>query len=143
MLRIVEVIQYDCHRSIWMSTSGMSIVSQTTFSMILVQLLNREMRGKKWTQKEFLKQTGISTATWSRISRGQSSFSMEDLRSACRLLNLDCAKIIVEAEKVEAGLPAMDVEVVSPVGPSEAAKFAGMFIAAAALAFLISRIVNR
>ena len=44
---------------------------------------------------------------------------------------------------VVAELPSMDVEVVAPVGPSEAAKFAGMFIAAAALAFLISRIVER
>ena len=125
------------------STIRMTTRSRVTFSMILTQLLNEELRSKGWKQKDFLGQTGISTASWSRISRGQSSFSMEDLRSACRILNVDNAELIKKAEIVEAELPSMDVEVVSPVGPSEAAKYAGMFIAAAALAFLISRIIKR
>jgi hypothetical protein len=34
----------------------------------------------------------------------------------------------------------MDVQVVRTTGPSDAAKFAGTFLAGAALAFLISRI---
>ncbi len=126
-----------------MSTIDMTTGNQTTFSMILAQLLNEELRGKNWTQKEFLEQSGISTASWSRISRGQSSFSMEDLRSACRLLGVESTRLMAEAEDVVAGLPDMDVEVVQPVGPSRAAKYAGMFIAAAALAFLISRIIKR
>lgn len=117
--------------------------SQATFSMILAQLLNEEMRVKGWKQKDFLDRTGISTATWSRITRGQSGFSVEDLRAACRVLDVDNADLVRKADKVVAGLPSMDVEVVAPVGPSEAAKFTGMFIAAAALAFLISRIVKR
>jgi transcriptional regulator with XRE-family HTH domain len=126
-----------------MSTFDMTTGNQATFSMILAQLLNDEMRDKNWTQKEFLEQSGISTASWSRISRGQSSFSMEDLRTACHVLGVDSAKLITEAEDVVAGLPDMDVQVVHPVGPSNAAKYAGVFIAAAALAFLISRIIKR
>ena len=121
----------------------MNINSQATYSMILAQLLNEELRTKGLMQKDFLHRTEISTATWSRITRGQSSFSVEDLRSACHALNVDNAKLIMDADKVVAELPDMDVEVVAPVGPSGAAKFAGMFIAAAALAFLISRIVKR
>jgi transcriptional regulator with XRE-family HTH domain len=123
--------------------SNMNINSQATYSMILAQLLNEELRAKGLMQKDFLDQTGISTATWSRIARGQSSFSVEDLRAACRVLGVDNAKLIRDADKVVAELPDMDVEVIPPVGPSGAAKFAGMFIAAAALAFLISRIVKR
>jgi len=117
--------------------------SQATFSMILAQLLNEEMRVKNMNQKNFLDLTGISAATWSRITRGQSSFSVEDLRAACRVLDVDHADLIQKADRVVAELPSMDVEVVAPVGPSGAAKFAGMFIAAAALAFLISRIAKR
>lgn len=121
----------------------MTSSDRVTFSMILTQLLSKAMAGKQLSQKEFLARSGISQATWSRMTRGQSSFSLEDLRSACKVLSIDCACVIKEAEAVEAKLPTMDVAVVPPVGPSEAPKYAGMFIAAAALAFLISRILKK
>lgn len=118
----------------------MNTVNRVTFSMILAQFLSQRLEVKKLTQKEFLSKSEISQATWSRINRGQSSFSVEDLNAACRVLGVRCSDLIRKAEEVEAGLPEMDVEVVPPVGPTAKPNYAGAFIAGAVLAFLISRL---
>jgi transcriptional regulator with XRE-family HTH domain len=118
----------------------MTNTERVTFSMIVVQLLLQRLVELGMTQKDFLQASGISQATWSRISRGLSSFSIEDLRGACRAVGLAYSDLIAQAEQVEAGLPQMDVQVVRTTGPSDAAKFAGTFLAGAALAFLIGRI---
>ena len=110
--------------------------NHVTFSMILAQLLNQRQEAKYLTQKEFLAESGISQATWSRINRGHSSFSIEDINAACRVLEDRCSELIRKAEEIEAGLPEMDIEVVPPVKPN----YAGAFIAGAVLAFLISRL---
>ena len=115
---------------------------RVTISMIVSQLLNQRREETGQTQKAFLRASGLSQATWSRVSRGLSGFSVEDLRGACRALDMDCAELIATAEQVEAGLPQMDVQVVRTSGPTDAAKFAGTFLAGAALAFLISRILR-
>jgi len=118
----------------------MNTQDRVTFSMILAQLLSQRHEAAQLTQKEFLAESGISQATWSRIARGQSSFSIEDLKSACRVLRTDCGELIQNAEHIEDGLPKMEVKVVPPVGSSSKANYAGAFIAGAVLAFLISRL---
>jgi len=119
---------------------NMSAGSQVTFSMILAQLLSKQIEVKQLSQKDFLAECKISQATWSRINRGLTSFSIEDLNAACRVLGMRCSELIRNAEVVEAGLPMMDVNVVAPVGPSAKSNYAGAFIAGAVLAFLISRL---
>lgn len=118
----------------------MSASDRVTFSMILAQLLSQRQEAEQLTQKKFLAKSAISQATWSRIARGQSSFSIEDLNAACRVLGIHCSDLIRQGEEIEAGLPTMDVEVVPPVGSSAKPNYAGAFIAGAVLAFLISRL---
>jgi transcriptional regulator with XRE-family HTH domain len=127
----------------------------STFSMILCQLLAQKMDAKGLTQKDFFQRSGISQATWSRINRGLSALTAEDLHSAARTLESPLPYLMEEAEFVSQGLPEMDVEVVevpkNPRGPkakkqkekkdSDAGSVIVTVIATAALAFLISRIL--
>ena len=126
---------------------------QSTYSMILCQLLMKEMEKQGLTQQVFFERSGISQATWSRINRGLSHLGIEDLRIACDTLQIEMAEVIGKAEKVVRQLPEMDVDVISavksPRGPhaknassASGAKVATAIIAGAALAFLISRIVR-
>ena len=130
---------------------------QSTYSMVLCQLLIKEMERQGLTQQGFFERSGISQATWSRINRGLSHLGIEDLRIACDTLGLEMAEIVGKAEAVVRQLPEMEVEVIpavkSPRGahakaessaaPSgSGAKMATAVIAGAALAFLISRIVR-
>jgi len=128
----------------------------STFSMVLCQLLARDMETNGMTQKDFFEKSGISQATWSRINRGQSALTTEDLHAAARTLNSSLPKLMGEADLVTKGLPEMDVELVdipkNPRGPkvktaandtgTSTATVVTAVIATAALAFLISRIVK-
>jgi len=126
----------------------------STFSMILCQLLVRKMEANGMTQKEFFEKSGISQATWSRINRGQSALTTEDLHAAAQTLGSSLSELMDKADLVSKRLPEMDVELVEvskkPRGPkakkaeptSNAATVITAVIATAALAFLISRILR-
>lgn len=108
------------------------------------------------TQKEFFEKSGISQATWSRINRGQSALTTEDLHAAAQTLGSSLSELMDEADLVSKRLPEMDVELVEvskkPRGPkvkktpqnsnSNTATVVTAVIATAALAFLISRILR-
>ena len=114
-----------------------------TYSMIVSQLLLERLRDIGLTQKDFFQKSGVSQATWSRISRGLAKISIEDLRSACSAVGIPISELIEDAEKVSTELPEMDVMVVDDLKELDGKTIATIIIAGAALAFLISRILRK
>lgn len=128
-------------------------LTQSTYSMILCQLLISEMKKLGMTQQNFFLNSGISQATWSRINLGRSQFNIEDLRAAAQTLSLKLPMLISSAEKISHQLPTMDVDVVDIRKPlqgqqakgkdrASGKQLVGAVIATAALAFLIARIMK-
>jgi transcriptional regulator with XRE-family HTH domain len=111
-----------------------------TFSMILVSLLTHSYQEKKWDQLKFFKETGFSSATWSRLMRGQSHFQIEDLRTACKVLGLKLSELIASAEEAEAKLTQTEgIKVVSKDTTKKDPNILPAVIAGAALMYLLSR----
>jgi len=125
----------------------------STHSMILCQLLMMEVKSQGMAKQEFFEKSEISQATWSRINRGQSQLTFEDLRRAANVLGASLTDLIEKADKIAAELPKEDVEVVDvpkkPRGPGAKLKkdnavgeVVGTVIVVGALAFLISKIMR-
>jgi len=116
----------------------------TTFSMIVCQLLSDQCTEKHITMKDFFDRTTIKQPTWSRIVRGQSKLTLEDLRDACRMLKIDMTNIISNANKVANALPKKEhIEVIEPVGTqTDMATVGKTILTLGALAFLVSRMMK-
>ena len=114
-----------------------------TYSMIVAQLLNRRREELGLSQAEFFGRSGLTQSTWSRINRGLSLFTLEEMRAACQALNLDMPDILGSADWAAAALPEHeDVEVLENLKGSENKSLLPTIIAGAALAFLIARILK-
>ncbi|WP_313978406.1 helix-turn-helix domain-containing protein [Iodidimonas nitroreducens] len=108
-------------------------------------MLALECQNKGLTLKDFFEKSGISQPTWSRIMRGQSKMSLEDLKNGCDSLELQMSMIIDRAETIAKQLPKEDVKIVNPKdiqadqNNGDLTKFV---LASAALAFLISKLMK-
>ncbi|WP_145996692.1 helix-turn-helix domain-containing protein [Monaibacterium marinum] len=112
-----------------------------TYSMIICTLISQRLEERGLTQQDFFRRSGIATGTWSRIARGQAHFQIEDLRSACRVLNWSIGNLTSQADKMAEALEKKeDVNVVSKEELKAGDSNTGAFIAGAALAFLLTRL---
>ena len=112
-----------------------------TYSMILGHLMSQRCEEHGLKQQDFFQKTGIATGTWSRIMRGQAHFQIEDIRSACRVLDWPVGEMTSEADKKQTQLVKKEgVKVVSKDDLKSEGPTAGAVIAAAALAFLLLRL---
>ena len=113
--------------------------NSTTFSMITCQLLENRCNESGMSRKDFFHQTSLSQPTWSRITRGQSKLTLEDLRDACRVLKLDMGSVVMQANIIADQLPKKEhVNVVVPDG----SQVGGAILAMGALAFLVARLLK-
>lgn len=116
-------------------------IDQTTYSMILCSLMSRSCEQLKIQQKDFFQESGIATGTWSRIMRGQAHFQIEDVRSACRVLDCSVGELTSEADRMQVQLVKKEgVKVVSKDDLKSEGSATGALIAGAALAFLLLRL---
>jgi transcriptional regulator with XRE-family HTH domain len=119
-----------------------------TYSMIVAQLLSRRREELALSQADFFERSGLTQSTWSRINRGLSLFTLEEMRAACQALNVDMPEILGSADRAAAALPRHeDVEVLENLvlenlKGSENKSLLPTIIAGAALAFLIARILK-
>ena len=122
----------------------MSMQQNTTYSMIVAQLLNQEREMQGLNQSEFFKNAKLSQSSWSRINRGLSHFTLEELRATCSVLSLEMTKLLGEADKITKLLPDReDVAILDTVKGSDNKSILPTIIAGAALAFLISRLLQK
>ena len=112
-----------------------------TYSMIVAQLVNRRREALGLSQADFFARSGLTQSSWSRINRGLSFFTLEELRAACRALDLPMPEVLGEADRAAEDLAKReDVEVLENLKGSQNKALLPGIIAGAALAFLIARI---
>lgn len=111
--------------------------------MIVAQLLNKNRETKGIAQAKFLEGTGLSQSSWSRINRGLSIFSLEEVRAACAFLKLNMPDLMRRADKAAELLPKQeDIQVLQSTKGTDNKALLPTIIAAAALGFLIARILR-
>jgi transcriptional regulator with XRE-family HTH domain len=122
----------------------MSIPKNATYSMIVTQLLEHERKAAKITQGEFFKSTGISQSTWSRINRGMAHLSLEEMRSACRTLNMKMDSLMNDADRASQLLPENEgIKILDNVKGGESKSILPTIIAGAALGYLVFRLLKK
>ena len=115
----------------------------TTYSMILGSLITQRWEEQGLKQQDFFAKSGIATGTWSRIMRGQAHFQIEDLRAACRALGCQVTDLTLKADEFANKLESEeDVVVASKADLQEVGSALPTIIAAAALGFLLYRLLK-
>jgi len=109
--------------------------------MVVAKFLNDIRESSGLSQSEFLERLEMSQSSWSRLNRGLSFLTLEELRIACKLLNVDASNIIKSAEiAIEKLKNQENIEVLSAKKAIDNKTVATTIVAAAALAFLLARI---
>ncbi|MBT6094521.1 MAG: helix-turn-helix transcriptional regulator [Rhodospirillaceae bacterium] len=122
----------------------MSTLKTTTYSMIVAQLLDESRKSVNLNQADFFKQAGISQSSWSRINRGLSYFTLEEMRSACGVIGVKMQEVLKDADQASELLPKKEgVEILRNLKGSENKSMLPTIIAGAALGFLIFRLLKR
>lgn len=102
--------------------------------------MRREELG--FEQTDIARNVGVSQSTWSRIERGESAFTLDQLAKAARALGADPGHIVQQADEAVAGLAEMNV-IVNPERPNRSAETALTLIGAAVLGFLIAKALSK
>lgn len=122
----------------------MSTARNTTYSMIVAQLLDGYRKEQGLNQGEFFARAGISQSSWSRINRGVSHFTLEEMRPACREIGVEMTEILEEANKAAELLPLKEgIHILENLKGSENKSFVPTIIAGAALGYLIFRLLKK
>ena len=115
--------------------------TKTTYTMILCGLITQRCEGKGIAQKDLFLRSGIATGTWSRMTRGLAHFQVEDLRSACRVLEWTVGELTAQADRMADDLEKKErVTLVTKEDLKSLDSSVGSMIAVAALAFLLLRL---
>lgn len=109
----------------------------TSYPTIIGGLIGQMRKDRNISQADFAAQLGIGQSTWSKIEKGNSGLSFEQLVQAAKLLGVDASDLVSRTEDIAADLARKNIEVNStrPQQPSTAAIFLG---AAALAAFIIA-----
>jgi transcriptional regulator with XRE-family HTH domain len=85
---------------------------------------------------------GISQPSWSRIERGETALSIEQLAKAASLFGVSPAQILKQADDYVSALGSIDVTV-EPERPDRTSSAALAIIGGAVLAFLIAKALSK
>lgn len=122
----------------------MSIRKNATYSMIVAQLLNQKRGDLNIDQSSFLERARLSQSSWSRINRGLSYFTLEELRLACGAVSVDMNNLLRDANKVAELLPDKEnINILDSVKGSDNKSILSTIIAGAVLGFLILRLLKK
>lgn len=91
----------------------------TTYPAIVGKVLTDFRAQKGMAQKDMAQAVGVTQANWSRIESGQTSVTLEHLRSAARALAVPPAQILAIADQTEFQASAQGVSIVEAKGSSE------------------------
>jgi len=95
---------------------------------------------------KFYKETGISQPSWSRLSRGQSRFDIEDLKIIEAKTGFKMEPLLSEAKILEARVQNEGIEIMQPYTTQNKADLAMVgkaVIAVAVLAFLATQLARK
>lgn len=122
----------------------MSTEKNATYSMIVAQLLSQKREDMNIDQPSFLEQAKLSQSSWSRINRGLSYFTLEELRVACDVVSTDMTNLLRNADKVAKLLPdEEDINILDSVKSSDNKSILPTIIAGTVLGFFIFRLLKK
>lgn len=115
---------------------------ETTYPAIVGRVLASTREVFPLEQSELAARLGINQSTWSRIERGETALTVEQLAKAATALGTTAGRILIDADNAVEGLREQGVKV--HFGrPKGAAKTGMALIGLAALAFLVARAIKR
>jgi transcriptional regulator with XRE-family HTH domain len=83
----------------------------TNFPVIIGGIIGQMRKDRGISQGEFAAMVALGQSTWSRIEKGMSGLSLEQLMRVAELLDVDASEILSKAKKVAEDLKAQNVEV--------------------------------
>jgi len=117
-----------------------------TFSMLLAFVIAQKCKQKNIPLGNFYKDTGISQPSWSRLSRGQTRFDIEDLKTIEAKTGFKMETLLSEAKNLEARVQREGIEMMQPYTTQNKADLATVgkaVIAVAVLAFLATQLARQ
>ncbi len=122
--------------------SRTALPSETTYAAVVGRILagSRETRGLE--QAEVARGVGVSQSTWSRIERGESALTVDQLARATAALATTPAQILAEADEAAANLGEMGITVRSDRN-SKARARAMALLSGAVLSLAVARALSK
>lgn len=117
-----------------------------TFSMLLAFVISKRWQKGGQNMNAFYDHTGISQPSWSRLSRGQTRFDVEDLKIIEDKTGFSIESLIGEAKDLEKGVQQEGIEIVEPYTTqrkSDLAKLGKAVVAVAVLGFIASQLARK
>ncbi|SEH04592.1 helix-turn-helix domain-containing protein [Candidatus Venteria ishoeyi] len=87
------------------------IYPTTTYPSIVGQILARKRGEQRIEQAEIAAKVGVTQSTWSRIERGESAFTIEQLAKAAKALGCKPHNILEDADRAKVQLRDQGVEI--------------------------------
>lgn len=85
----------------------------TSYNALVGAVLIKLRADRNIKQSALANAVGVGGSTWSRIEKGESALTVEQLRSAASALNISPDRIVFLAEKVTEGLTKKGIKVAS------------------------------
>lgn len=118
-----------------------NLAPETSYPAILGRIIVQEREKRVLAQSTLAREVGIGQSTWSRIERGESAFTIEQLNFAANALKVSPGYLITKADQAVEALRSRGVHVrASRSGKSDEVL---AWIGAAALGLLILRLVKK
>ena len=117
---------------------------ETTFQAVIGQVIVKFRKTLGVDQASIAKAVGVTQSTWSRIERGESSLSIEQLIRASRYLRINASLILLEAEKAITELKKQGVIInFNKLQENKSSNTGAALIGAAALGVIVGAIITK
>lgn len=114
--------------------------------MIVAQIIAQSCRDHGVSMADFHARTGISQPSWSRLSRGQTRFDIEHLKTIEQTLGIPMLSVLDAAKKVEARVKGEGIKIIPPYTTQSKEDLTNLgvtIVAAAVLAFLATQALKK
>lgn len=115
--------------------------AETSYPAILGRVLEHKRKGKNLDQKDVADHLGLTQSAWSKIERGQSGISMEQLLRVSQLLKTQPHSILEDVDLAKHGLEKQGVIVHASVASKPSDTVA--LIALAVLGVMVVAILSK
>lgn len=115
---------------------------ETTYPAIVGQVLVNERKTRGLDQAAMADAVGVNQSTWSRVERGESAMTLDQLSKAAAALNARPSTILASADKAADALVRQRINV-RPERPKQGDDAAMTLIAVAVLGLLVASILSK
>ena len=118
----------------------------TTFSMILAHVIAQRCELEGLSLAKLQERSGISQPSWSRLSRGQTRFDIEHLKTVESVLSFPMEEMIEAARTVEAKAEDEGIKVIEPLttgNKADLAQLGVVIVAGAVLGFMAMKALKQ